>query len=770
MFQFLPKFFALIVATGVLLPAQQSVWFTPIPYATHPDGLFGSTDYLSLFSPTAPWQQAASQVQVFKLYGTDNFSDSDLSNLIANLKQRNIALALEWPVLSSSTCGDGIEGFGGSPVPVLQRIQSLGGVMSYLAMEQPYQWGSLYAGANSCQWTAAQVAVNALATVNQAKSVFPNLQVGDISAVPPFQNLTSSWVPQYALWFDTWRSVSGSPLAFFHVDVDWTVPNWQAAVAAVRPAVEQRGIAFGIVYNGFLTNQSDSAWMSAAEDHFVDFEVTNGQAPPAEVDFQSWNPNPTHVLPETDPTAFTYLIDRYTRTRTNLAVATDGAQVIGKLTAGTAPVAGASVLLTSQPTSGSGSVATYTITGPVPTQARTAIVGARMNSECYSCIGPTDLTVYTFQYSDDQGATGEWDFTHGFLIGWLFNGGTPVVVIGPPPYAQGLQATGSAGQAIGLNSTNPIAVNPGAQFTFQVAARVSPLSAGTGYFTLIWFDANGNEPSRETILFEPQGQTLSAVTTAADGSFSLPTSVDPNQNQVTAQYAGSSTLWPSTATTSGSSASTPPSIVSLNPSAASGASVTFSAAFSDSGGWANIANAEMLINATQSTQAGCVVSYLPSTGTFQLLNDAGTAWSSIVRSNSQCSLSGATASAGGNNLTLTFTLNFSATFASSGFQKSLYLQATDSHGLLAPWSAAGTLSLPPAGCTQPPTASVANVQSIVNQVLGIAPATTDLNGDGQINVLDIQFEIDSALGCATAGSAAVNSGARTALPVLRKAK
>ena len=68
MFQFLPKFFALIVATGVLLPAQQSVWFTPIPYATHPDGLFGSTDYLSLFSPTAPWQQAASQVQVFKLY------------------------------------------------------------------------------------------------------------------------------------------------------------------------------------------------------------------------------------------------------------------------------------------------------------------------------------------------------------------------------------------------------------------------------------------------------------------------------------------------------------------------------------------------------------------------------------------------------------------------------------------------------------------------------------------------------------------------------
>src|SRR5580698_6504646 len=127
MLQFLTRFSAFMVSAGFLLPAQQSVWFTPLPYELHPVGYFGSTDYLSLFSPTAPWQEAASHVQVFKIYGVDNFSDADLTNIFAFLNQRNIALALEWPVLTSSTCGTGIEGFGGNLLPVVQRIQSLGG-------------------------------------------------------------------------------------------------------------------------------------------------------------------------------------------------------------------------------------------------------------------------------------------------------------------------------------------------------------------------------------------------------------------------------------------------------------------------------------------------------------------------------------------------------------------------------------------------------------------------------------------------------------------
>ncbi len=541
-------FAALIVTAGVLLPAQQTVWFTPVPYASHPVGFFGSTDYMGLFRPTAPWQQAASRVQVFKVYsdGVEGLSDADLRKLLANLKRRNIALALEWPVLSPSTCGDGIEGFGGSILPVAQRIRALGGTLSYLAMQQPFQWGSLYKGANSCQWTARQVAINALVQIKRAKRIFPKLLVGDIMAVPPFRDASPDWAAQFGTWFDTWRSLAGTPLAFFHVDADWTVPNWQAAVAAVRPVAAQRGIPFGMVYNGFLTDETDSAWMTAAENHFVDYEVHGGIAAPDQVSFQSWNPHPTHVLPETDPTAFTYLINRYFRTRTQLALTNKGAQLRGTLRAGAAAVAGASIQLTAQPVSGNGALATYTITGPVPMQARTALVGARINSECYSCNGPSDLTIYSFQYSENtQRKPFTWDFTNG-INGWSFGPGAAVFDSGPLPYTQGLHIKAMPGQPLGINSTT-VAVTPRAQFTLRVAARVSPSSVGTGYFMLIWFNAAGNEPSRETILFQPQTQTLGTATTAADGSFSIFTSVDSNSYNVTAEYAGSGTLWPAMA-------------------------------------------------------------------------------------------------------------------------------------------------------------------------------------------------------------------------------
>ncbi len=178
-----------------------------------------------------------------------------------------------------------------------------------------------------------------------------------------------------------------------------------------------------------------------------------------------------------------------------------------------------------------------------------------------------------------------------------------------------------------------------------------------------------------------------------------------------------------------------------------GTSITFSVVFSDPGGWAAIANAEMLVNTSLSQQAGCVVSYLPSTGIFQLLSDAGT-WSSSALSNSQCSLSGVSASGVGNNLTLTFTLNFTANFASSGSQKTIFLQATDSQGLVSPFVAEGTLSLIPGACVQQGTTTVIDVQSVVNQALGIATAHNDMNSDGVVNVVDVQMMID-AYGCGT---------------------
>jgi hypothetical protein len=43
-------------------------------------------------------------------------------------------------------------------------------------------------------------------------------------------------------------------------------------------------------------------------------------------------------------------------------------------------------------------------------------------------------------------------------------------------------------------------------------------------------------------------------------------------------------------------------------------------------------------------------------------------------------------------------------------------------------------------------ATVADVQSLINQALGLTPATRDLNHDGVVNVADVQKQIDAVLG------------------------
>jgi hypothetical protein len=42
--------------------------------------------------------------------------------------------------------------------------------------------------------------------------------------------------------------------------------------------------------------------------------------------------------------------------------------------------------------------------------------------------------------------------------------------------------------------------------------------------------------------------------------------------------------------------------------------------------------------------------------------------------------------------------------------------------------------------------TVANIQLLINQALGIIPASNDLNGDGTVSVVDIQIDINSVLG------------------------
>jgi uncharacterized protein (TIGR03437 family) len=375
---------------------------------------------------------------------------------------------------------------------------------------------------------------------------------GDIEPIPGGAN----WLSQYTAGIDAWRAVAGAPFAFFHFDVNWQ-DDWQLSVESMRQALQQRGIPFGIIYNGWSTDLSDAQWMSDAESHYVEWEAQGGTIP-SHVIFQSWYPYPDHVLPETDPTALTYLIDSYFRQRTKLSLNISSSQAAGTLVDSQGgAIAFAPVTLTAQAAAGTGSVASYTLSGTVPPSVGKAVIQTCVN-ECGD-VGTADLSVYSFQYAG-SGSQINLNFANG-LAGWAVDGnGTAVVQPASDANGPSIRISATPSQQTFVNSS-PLSVIPGDSYTWTIRARVSPASVGSGQFALVFLGAAGTETSRVTLDFAPPTLTLGAGQTASDGTYSIAFApLNPGVFQAQAGYPGNSALWPAFA---GSPLSTSPSISSI---------------------------------------------------------------------------------------------------------------------------------------------------------------------------------------------------------------
>jgi hypothetical protein len=543
--------------SGVLRSSGPSeIWFAPLDDVTRSDNVIfgiippnfgGSTDYMSLFSANAAWTQAENRTAVFKMYQPPfgggpqlpAFTDNQLQQIFTFLNQHNIALAVELgPLIPTVSCGNGVEGFTGQAAQSLAtRIKNNGGTLAYLAMDEPFYFANIYNGSGACQWTASQIATNALTSIGILKTAFPDLQIGDIEPVPP-NGLAADWIQRYATWMDAFQTAVGSKLAFFHADTGF-LPTWITDVAALRVETSKRGISLGISYDGFPSDTSDAQWLGRAQQNFVDFELAKGQ--PDQALFQSWEAFPRTHLPETTPYTFTWMLDQYARPRPSLTLNTTLTQASGKLLDNLgAPVASAPITVTLRPISGPGVVADYTLTGIVPAGATGALVGIRINEECGGCSGTADVAMYTFQYSETGAGsrTANLDFANGFN-GWgLFDTGTSQFESTPIPPGQDLHVTAQPGQVVQLNSST-FTATPGAAYTLHIKARVSPQSAGTGYFTIIF--VGSQEVRRDNLNLQSGIVTLGTAQTGSDGSYNLQFAAqpgDPQQLQTQADYPG----------------------------------------------------------------------------------------------------------------------------------------------------------------------------------------------------------------------------------------
>lgn len=242
-------------------------WFAPLPPMPTSAGrpFICSDDFMDLFAPDAPWVHSIGHLQVFKLYGewvAYHASDTQLKTAVTAIASMGLALAIEAGPLDATTdCGGGIEGFAGTDEGRLigTRIQTAGGRIDAIALDEPYYYASIYDGPNACAWDAAKVAAEVGEYIDLMRSYFPDIIVGDTEPTP-----SPTDADTYMSWLETFRDVNGYDLAFLHLDIDWARSGWESDAKTVVEFGNTFGVPVGIIFAGNSADISDDRWLAIA--------------------------------------------------------------------------------------------------------------------------------------------------------------------------------------------------------------------------------------------------------------------------------------------------------------------------------------------------------------------------------------------------------------------------------------------------------------------------------------------------------------------------
>jgi len=314
------------VATPDLNP-RPLAWFAPLPpMPTGPGREFiGSEDFLEIFDPNAPWAEAETHLQVFKLYGewvAYHATDAELRLAVDAIRERGLALAVEaGPLDPPAECGQGIEGFAGTDEGrrIARRVLDAGGRIDLIALDEPLFFASIYDGPGACRWDAERVAAEVGEFIAVMREAFPDIVVGDTEPLAG-----SSTAASYTSWLETFRRINGYDLAFLHMDIDWGRPSWPAEVKRIEDFGRQFGVPVGIIYTGNFQDATDEAWLSIAGERVLRYEDQTGGRPD-HILFQSWTDKPDRALPDGEPYTFTGFVRAYFEDRAALGIRREGA-------------------------------------------------------------------------------------------------------------------------------------------------------------------------------------------------------------------------------------------------------------------------------------------------------------------------------------------------------------------------------------------------------------------------------------------------------------
>ncbi len=259
--------------------------------------------------------------------------------------------------------------------------------------------------------------------------------------------------------------------------------------------------------------------------------------------------SPTATFTSVPPTNTLVSLSKTLATKLILSAPGGSQQVTGTLKdQASVPVANAAIEFSMTALDGAGLYAQYTLTGTVPAGATQGDVGFRVNTEC-GCAGTSDFFLYDVRYiqgSETANRVPNSSFAQG-LNGWGF-WGTGAARLEPRDQGQGqmLHVMATPSQTAAINSTN-FPVSAGATYVLTFSARVGPVSAGSGYFDIVFLDPS-KEGTRKQIPLKTATVGIGSTTTDKDGAFRFAPSQFPSGEFVLeARYPGDRKYLPGSA-------------------------------------------------------------------------------------------------------------------------------------------------------------------------------------------------------------------------------
>jgi len=508
----------------------------------------GSADFFDLFSPGADWTEAAGRIDVFKLHAWQvrhYLNDAQLRLILTWLHDNRIPLMFESEPLQPpdpDEC-DHTESFEGPyDLEMARRIKDLGGTIAVVAIEEPYAFAHKLEGPGACRYSVERIVDEVLLYVSEMRLIFPDVPVGSIE---PIWQSPATTPADMELWLDTYQEQAGEPFAFLHIDPDWTRPDWAQVALEIEALADERGIPFGVLYNG--GHETDAvSWLQATIQHVADFEAIAGGSP-QHVAFQSWVDQPDRVLPDDDLGAFTSIINRYYGTPTTMRVEDEAGEITAELVdAAGAAMSGEPVRVALLPLAGAAQL--HTTSGLVPDAAQAAVIAIRVNVED-ATPGEADVFLSSVEYEENGDGTNLVS-NSGFADGlrdWGVYGDRlgDARVIRDDAGNRRLSLVADRSERIWIDST-PFPVTPGAPYDFRAAFGVPEESIGTATVSVVFLA--DSEVQRRTIRFEPEVLLRPPEVTDDAGKVYVDTGdVPPGRYEIVVSYGGTLSSWPSRA-------------------------------------------------------------------------------------------------------------------------------------------------------------------------------------------------------------------------------